>query len=52
VLISTQDKTWFAPNIPQAHKSFWTHLILLQGDMDQAEAHFNRFGDSFNIDAR
>jgi hypothetical protein len=52
VLISTQDKTRFVPNVPQAHKSFWTHLIVLQGDVDQAEAHFDPFGDSFNIDAR
>jgi cytochrome b len=28
------------------------HLIVLLGDVDQAEARFDPFGDSFNIGAR
>jgi hypothetical protein len=28
------------------------HLIVLLGDVDQAEAHFDLFGDSFNFGAR
>jgi hypothetical protein len=28
------------------------HLIALLGDMDQAEAHFDLFGDSSYFDAR
>jgi hypothetical protein len=35
-----------------AQKSFWTHLIVLLGDINQVEAHFNSFGDSFNSGAR
>jgi hypothetical protein len=27
------------------------HLIVLLGDVDQAEAHFDLFGDSFNFGA-
>jgi hypothetical protein len=41
-----------ALSIPCAQKSFWTHEIILLGHMDQAEAHFNLFGDSFNPGAR
>jgi hypothetical protein len=31
-------------NVPKAQKSFFTHLIVLLGDVDQAEAHFDPFG--------
>jgi hypothetical protein len=41
----------FVPNVPQAQKSFWTHVIVLLGNMDQVEAHFDPFGDSFNLGA-
>ena len=43
---------WFAPNIPQNHKSFWTHPMVLLGDEAQVEAQFGPFGDSANFDAR
>jgi hypothetical protein len=33
-------------------KSFWTHLIVLQGNVDQAEAALDPFGDSVNLGAR
>jgi hypothetical protein len=33
-------------------KSFWTHLIVLLGDVNQVEAHFGSFGNSFNSGAR
>jgi hypothetical protein len=42
----------FAPNIPQAHKSFWTPPMVLLGDEAQVEAHFGLFGDSANVDVR
>jgi hypothetical protein len=42
----------FAPNIPKAHKSFCTHLMVLLGDEAQVNAHFISFGDSANLDAR
>jgi hypothetical protein len=34
------------------HKSFWTHPMVLLGDMAQVDAHFGMFGDSANLDAR
>jgi hypothetical protein len=30
----------------------WMHLIVLLGDVDQAEGHFDLFGDSVNLGAR
>jgi hypothetical protein len=42
----------FAPNVPQARKSFWTHLMILLCDLGQVEARFNRLGDSVNLNAR
>jgi hypothetical protein len=38
VLILTHIGAWFAMNVPQAHKSFWTHLMVLLGDDTQVEA--------------
>ena len=42
----------FAPNVPSAHKSLWTHPMVLLGDEAQVEAPFSPFGDSANLDAR
>jgi hypothetical protein len=42
----------FAPNIPKAQKSFWTHQVVLLDDEAQVEARFSSFGDSVNLDAR
>jgi hypothetical protein len=42
----------FAPNVPLAQKSFWTHSMVLLGDGAQLEARFSLFGDSANLDAR
>ena len=33
VLISTQDRSRFAPNAPLAQKSVWMHLMALLGDV-------------------
>ena len=35
-----------------AQKSFWTHPIELQGDMDNMESRFGPFGDSVSFGAR
>jgi hypothetical protein len=43
---------WFAPNIPQAQKSFWTHTMELRGDLGHVESRFGLFVDSANLDAR
>jgi hypothetical protein len=39
----------FALNIPQAQKSFWTHLIEHLGDVGHVESHFGPFRDSVSI---
>jgi len=41
---------WFTPNIPYAHKSFWTHPMVLLSDEAHVEARFGPFGDSANLD--
>ena len=43
---------WFATDVPQAYKSFWTHLMVPLGDEAQVEARFGPFGDKANHDAR
>jgi hypothetical protein len=42
----------FAPNVPEAQKSFWTNPMVPLGDVAQLEARFGPFGDSANLDAR
>ena len=42
----------FAPNVPQAHKSFWTHPAVHLGDEGQVKARFGPFGDSVSVGAR
>jgi hypothetical protein len=42
----------FALNIPQAQKSFWTHLIEHLGDVGHVKSHFGLFRDSVSISAR
>jgi hypothetical protein len=42
----------FAPNKPQAWKSFWVHPMVLLGDVCQVEARFGPFGDSVSLGAR
>jgi hypothetical protein len=52
VLISTQDRCMVRTKRTIGSESFWTHLIVLLGDMDQAEAHFDMFGYNFNLSVR
>jgi hypothetical protein len=40
------------PNVPEAQKSIWTHLMVLLGDEAEVEACFGSFGDSASLDAR
>ena len=42
----------FAPNIPQAQKMVWTHLMELLGDVGHMESCFDPFGDSASVGAR
>jgi hypothetical protein len=41
----------FAPKIPKAQKSFWTHSMVLLCDEAQLEACFGQFRDSASLDA-
>jgi hypothetical protein len=43
---------WFAPNIPYAQKSFWTHSMILLGNVALVEACFSLFGDNVSVGAR
>jgi predicted metal-binding protein len=48
VLVLAQDQCTICANVPQAWKSFQAHLMVLLGDVGQAEAHFDSYEDSFN----
>jgi hypothetical protein len=52
VLVSVQIGAWFAPSIPQAQKSFWTHPMELTDDVRHVESRFGVFGDSISVGAR
>jgi hypothetical protein len=52
VLILTQDGTQFAPNVPEAQKSFSTHRIELLGVAGHVEPRFIPFGDSASVGAK
>jgi hypothetical protein len=51
VLIWALDSSRFAPNVSRARKSFWTHPMVLLGDMCQVEANFGLFRASVNLGA-
>jgi hypothetical protein len=40
------------PNVPQPHKSFWTHPMELQGEVGHVESRFGSFEDSVSVGAR
>ena len=42
----------FAPNVPQARKSFWMHPMELLDDVGLVEPHLDPFGDSVRVGAR
>ena len=42
----------FAPNVPYAKKSFWTHPMELLGGVGLVESCFGSFGDSVSVGAR
>jgi hypothetical protein len=52
VLISTQDRCMSYAERTIGLESFWMHLIVLLGDIDQAEDRFHPFGESFNLRER
>jgi hypothetical protein len=52
VLILEQDSCTVCAKCTIAQKSFWTHPIVLLGDVAHVEARFSPFRDSANLDAR
>jgi hypothetical protein len=40
------------PNIPEAQKSFWMHMMVLLGDVGHVESRFGPMRDSVSIGAR
>jgi hypothetical protein len=42
---------WFAPYVPLAKKSFWTHSMKLLGAVGLVESPFSTFGDSVSFSA-
>ena len=42
----------FAQNVPKAQKSFWTHPMVLLGDVGHVESCFGAFGDGVSVGAR
>jgi hypothetical protein len=42
----------FVPNVPSAQKSFWTHPMVVRGDVAQVKADFILLGDSAHLGAR
>jgi hypothetical protein len=44
--------TRFAPNVPQALESLWTHPMELLGEVGHVESLFGLFRDSVSIGAR
>jgi hypothetical protein len=43
---------WYAPNVPQAWKSVWMHMMELLGDVGHVESRFDPFGDGVIVGAR
>ena len=39
----------FAPNVPSAKKSLWTHPMVLLGDMGHVESRFGPLGASVGV---
>jgi hypothetical protein len=52
VLILTQDRPRFVPNVPLPQKTFWTHPMELLGDVGRLEPHFSLFRDGVSVSAR
>jgi hypothetical protein len=42
----------YAPNVPQAWKSVWTHMMELLGDVGHVESRFDPFGHGVSVGAR
>jgi hypothetical protein len=52
VIVSVQDRCMVCARRTSAQKSFWTHLMVPQGDEPQVVARFGPLEDSANLDAR
>jgi hypothetical protein len=52
VLILMQDRCTVSPNVPLALQLFWTHPMVLLGDVGHVESCFGSFGNSVSVGAR
>jgi hypothetical protein len=52
ISVSAREVYGFAPNVPQAQKSFSMHPMELLDDMGHLESHFSLFGAIVSIGAR
>jgi hypothetical protein len=52
VLISMQDRSRFAPNVPWAWKLLWAHPMVLLCNVCQVEACIGPFRGNVNLSAR
>jgi hypothetical protein len=52
VVILSQDRCMFVSNVPQAQKSFWSHVMDHLGDVGHVESRFGMFGESVSVGAR
>jgi hypothetical protein len=52
LLIVTQDRCTFAPNVPLAENFFLTHPMELLCNVGHLESRFGPFGDSVSVGAR
>ena len=52
VFVWVQDRCTVCTKHTKAHKSFWTHPMVLLGDVGHVESRFSSFGDSVCMGAR
>ena len=52
MLVSLQDRSKVCAKHTMAQKSFWTHPMVLLGDVGHVESSFGVFGDSVSVGAR
>jgi hypothetical protein len=50
--VSSKIGPQFAPNMPYAKKSLWTHPMKLLGDVGHVEPRFGPFGHNVSVSAR
>jgi hypothetical protein len=52
VLCRCKIAAWFAPNVPLAQKSFWTHLMERLGNVGHGDSRFGLFENCVSVGAK